>query len=67
MSDFRNGLESVGLIDVSLTATHTVADGMVSAIVKATRPVGLARSAGLAKRVELPMAQACGCGEGGCC
>ena len=37
-SEFRTGLESVGMGDVSVTPTHAVADGMVSAIVKATKP-----------------------------
>ena len=66
ISEFRDGLESVGLIDVSLTPTHTVVDGMLSAIVKATKPVAL-NTAAPAQRAELQMAQACGCGEGGCC
>jgi SAM-dependent methyltransferase len=38
-SEFRSGLEAVGLADVSLTVSHQVADGMYSVIVKATRPV----------------------------
>ena len=36
-SEFRAGLEAVGLTDISLTPTHEVADGMVSAIVKARK------------------------------
>jgi SAM-dependent methyltransferase len=39
-SEFRSGLEAVGLADVSLTVSHGVADGMYSVIVKATKPVG---------------------------
>jgi SAM-dependent methyltransferase len=38
MSEFRSGLEAVGLTDISITPTHEVADGMVSAIVKASKP-----------------------------
>jgi arsenite methyltransferase len=40
ISEFRAGLEMAGLTDVSLTPTHDVADGMVSAIVRATKPAG---------------------------
>jgi SAM-dependent methyltransferase len=66
-SDFRAGLEGVGLIDVSLTPTHAVADGMVSAIVKATKPADAKPFVDLSSR-ELPLAEAgCGCGSGGCC
>jgi arsenite methyltransferase len=39
ISEFRNGLETAGLIDISVTPTHDVADGMTSAIVRATKPV----------------------------
>ena len=63
-SEFRAGLEAVGLTDVTLTPTHEVADGMVSAIVKATKPAGTARL------IELPSLQMAGtgcCGGGGCC
>jgi len=41
-SEFRTGLEAIGLADVSLTVSHQVADGMYSAIVKATKPVAAA-------------------------
>jgi SAM-dependent methyltransferase len=37
-TEFRDGLAAVGLTDVSITPTHAVADGMVSAIVKARKP-----------------------------
>ena len=74
-SEFAAGLESVGLTDISLTATHAVADGLDSAIIKATKPIaGAATAAAPAidiSRRELPLAQksagSCGCGEGGCC
>jgi arsenite methyltransferase len=72
MSEFRSGLEAVGLTDISITPTHDVADGMVSAIVKASKPIE-ARPAHTATPVvlsqrALPVAQAgCGCGSGGCC
>ena len=35
--EYRDGLERVGFTDVSIEPTHTVADGMHSAIVKATK------------------------------
>ena len=66
-SEFQAGLEAVGLTDVSLTPTHDVADGMVSAIVKASKPVDAKPLIDLAPR-DLPVAEAgCGCGAGGCC
>ena len=75
-AEFVSGLESVGLTDISVTATHAVADGMDSAIIKATKPATDAPGAGRAaaridvSRRELPLAKAagaCGCGEGDCC
>jgi SAM-dependent methyltransferase len=36
--EFRNGLRDVGLIDIDVTPTHRVAEGMHSAIVRATKP-----------------------------
>ena len=63
-SEFRAGLEAAGLTDVTLTPTHDVADGMVSAIVKATKPAGSAR---LIELPSLPMAETSCCGGGGCC
>ena len=37
-SEFETGLREAGLTDVSLTATHAVAEGMHSAIVRARKP-----------------------------
>jgi arsenite methyltransferase len=65
-SEFRAGLEAVGLMDISLTPTHDVADGMVSAIVKATKPADAKPLIDLAAR-ELPMAGGGCCGGDGCC
>lgn len=66
-SEFRAGLEAVGLTDISLTPTHAVTDGMVSAIVKATKPADARPFAELAGK-GLPLAESgCGCGAGGCC
>ena len=36
--EYRSGLEAAGLVDVDVTFTHRVADGMHSAIVRATKP-----------------------------
>ncbi|MGD0018985.1 MAG: arsenite methyltransferase [Candidatus Limnocylindrales bacterium] len=68
-SEFRTGLEAVGLGDVSLTVSHEVADGMFSVIVKATKPIGGAAVAAQAAAedaasspVETP-ARTCSCGD----
>jgi arsenite methyltransferase len=37
-TEFRAGLAAVGLADVAITPTHSVADGMLSAIVQARKP-----------------------------
>jgi len=65
-SEFRAGLEAVGLTDISLTPTHAVADGMVSAIVKATKPADAKPLIDLAAR-ELPVVSGGCCGGDGCC
>ncbi len=66
ITEFRAGLEAVGLTDISITRTHDVADGMISAIVKATKPADAMPLIDLAAR-ELPlMATGC-CGGSGCC
>ncbi len=66
-ADFRAGLEAVGLVGISITPTHTVVDGMVSAIVKATKPADAKPFVDLSAR-SLPIAESgCACGAGGCC
>ncbi len=68
-AEFDAGLREVGLTDISLTSTHTVADGMHSVIVKASKPATAAPWAPPV-RDELPVATSgcgCGCGSGGCC
>ncbi len=67
VSEFRAGLEAVGLTDVSITPTHTVTDGMVSAIVQATKPADAPRLIDLSAPRSLPVAEAGCCGGGGCC
>ena len=37
-AEYRAGLEVAGLVDVEITPTHAVADGMHGAIVRARRP-----------------------------
>ncbi|MFE2884656.1 arsenite methyltransferase [Streptomyces sp. NPDC059272] len=37
-TEYRTGLEAAGFTDIGITPTHPVADGMHSAIVRATRP-----------------------------
>jgi len=70
-SEYVAGLTAVGLADVSLTATHKVADGMDSAIIKATKPLDAAAVASTPmvdqSRRELALAATdCGCASG-CC
>jgi SAM-dependent methyltransferase len=67
-SEFQSGLEAVGLTDVSVTPTHSVADGMHSAIIKAVKPSEAAPSVPLGRPLqELALAEAGCCGGGGCC
>jgi arsenite methyltransferase len=67
-SEFEAGLRDVGLTGVSVTATHDVADGMVSAIVKATKPADAPRLINRIELRQLPVSDEGGCcGGGGCC
>jgi hypothetical protein len=77
-SEFEAGLEAAGLTDIEITPTHAVADGMASAMVKASKPLdGAGRaSSPRASRPEprilldlLPVrdADASCCGGDGCC
>src|ERR671925_354243 len=67
VSEFREGLEAVGLADVSITPSHDVADGMISAIVRATKPSEAPPLIDLLARRELPVATTGCCGGTGCC
>jgi arsenite methyltransferase len=62
--EFESGMRNVGLFDVSVTPTHDVAEGMHSAIVKATKR----RLAPPVTRTipVLGTTDGCGCGTG-CC
>jgi arsenite methyltransferase len=66
VSEFREGLEAAGLADVSITPSHTVAGGMISAIVKATKPAD-GPSVDRTTVRELPLAVGGCCGGTGCC
>ena len=67
VSEFRQGLEMVGFSDISITPSHDVADGMISAIVKATKPADARPFVDLSARQELPIATSGCCGGTGCC
>jgi SAM-dependent methyltransferase len=74
-AEYRTGLAAVGLVDVSITETHAVGDGMHGAIVQATKPLEPVAAGSRPEMPELPRAIAmldaadagCGCGSGGCC
>ena len=66
-TEFREGLEAVGLADVSITPSHAVADGMISAIVKASKSADAKPLIDLAAHRDLPVASAGCCGGSGCC
>ena len=65
-SEFESGLRTAGLTEVSLTATHAVADGMHSVIARASKSMNAVQAVQTVA-AELPMAAGCGCGTGGCC
>ncbi|MFE9571543.1 arsenite methyltransferase [Streptomyces sp. NPDC006692] len=60
-AEYRAGLAAAGFADIEITPTHPVADGMHSAIVRATKP----KTADAASE-EVASAQAC-CGVNACC
>jgi len=66
-SEYEAGLRAVGLTDVSVTPTHPVADGMHSAIIKATRSLAPAPTATIAAAAPLPVVASGCCGGEGCC
>ncbi|GHE93243.1 arsenite S-adenosylmethyltransferase [Streptomyces longispororuber] len=49
-SEYRTGLAAAGFTDIEITATHPVADGMHSAVVRATKPPTTTGTAGAASR-----------------
>jgi SAM-dependent methyltransferase len=38
IGEYRNGLDAAGFVDITITPTHQVADGMRSAIIRARKP-----------------------------
>jgi arsenite methyltransferase len=72
--EYRAGLEAVGLRDIDVTPTHAVADGLHSAIIRATKPADWSaeriRSVDLPRPVTgLPLVESTGgcCGGTSCC
>jgi SAM-dependent methyltransferase len=72
-AEYEAGLRAVGLSGISVTPTHSVGDGMHSAIIKAAKPAGAAPSVSLSApnqlspSDELTLAATGCCGGGGCC
>ena len=72
-AEYRAGLDAVGLVDIELTPTNSAADGLYSAIIRATKPVDWSASA--IRPVSLPvpvaglpvLADSGCCGGAGCC
>lgn len=60
-AEYRAGLEAAGFTDVEITPTHPVADGMHSAIVRATKPLTAENA-----RPTSESSDAC-CGVDACC
>ena len=68
-TEYRAGLEAVGLVDIAVTPTHAVGDGLHGAIVSATKPASWSMAD--IRPVDLPKPSAAGLpvlAEGdGCC
>jgi arsenite methyltransferase len=62
-TEYENGLTAAGFEQVSVTFTHSVGDGLHSAIIKATRSADATAAAAVptAIRRELPVVQQSGC------
>jgi arsenite methyltransferase len=72
-AEYQAGLASVGLVDVEVTPTNSAGDGLHSAIIRATKPLGWKPSAVRPVSLPAPLAglpmlagSAC-CGGTGCC
>ncbi|MFD5694081.1 arsenite methyltransferase [Streptomyces rubiginosohelvolus] len=63
-AEYREGLASAGFTNIELTPTHAVADGMHSAMVRATKPTTTTDTAAQ-KPVQAAGSGSC-CGGGGC-
>ncbi|MDH6581878.1 arsenite methyltransferase [Streptomyces sp. SAI-133] len=60
-AEYRTGLEAAGFTDIEITPTHPVADGMHSAIVRATKPVAAESP------IEMTASAGTCCGVDACC
>jgi len=74
VAEYEQGLAAVGLVDVVIGPTHTVANGLHAAIIRASKPLEPTSEAFRPPMPELPRALAlvgdgagCGCGGEGCC
>ncbi|MBA2945881.1 arsenite methyltransferase [Streptomyces himalayensis] len=65
-TEYREGLEAAGFTDVEVTATHAVADGMHSAIVRAVKPVSAVTGATTSTSLPVVAAGACCGGTSSC-
>ena len=66
-SEYAAGLAGAGLTEVSVTPTHSAADGMHAAIIRATKPSDAAPSVEVARPAELATVAAGCCGGEVCC
>ena len=53
-AEYRAGLAAVGLVDVDITPTHAVAEGLHAAIVRAVKPVSVDANLDLPAMPDLP-------------
>jgi arsenite methyltransferase len=67
ISEFRDGLEAVGFADVLITPSHVITDGVISAIIRATKPANARPLIDLTAARVLPIAGDGCCGGAGCC
>ena len=67
VTEFREGLHAVGLTDVSITPSHAVGDGMLSAMIRASKPVDARPVIELSAPRSLPITETGCCGGSGCC
>jgi arsenite methyltransferase len=67
MNEFRQGLEDVELGDVTIAPSHDVAEGMISAIIQATKSADAQPLVDLSTAREVPILAGGCCGGSGCC
>jgi arsenite methyltransferase len=60
-TEYEHGLMAAGFADISVVFTHQVANGLHSAIIKATRPADPTSAVATGTRRELPIVQQSGC------